>query len=47
MKYKYIGNLIPKMTLLSQKEPLRELNFKRYGKEMAADAAELLRIFNF
>ena len=27
----HIGNLIPKTALLSQKEALRESNFKRYG----------------
>ena len=30
-KYIHIGNLIPKTALLSQKEALRESNFKRYG----------------
>jgi len=28
----HIGNLIPKTALLSQKEALRESNFKRYGR---------------
>ena len=31
-KYIHIGNLIPKTALLSQKEALRESNFKRYGR---------------
>ena len=31
-KYIHVGNLIPKTALLSQKEALRESNFKRYGR---------------
>jgi hypothetical protein len=34
VKCKHIGNLIPKTALLSQKEALRESNFKRYGRGM-------------
>jgi hypothetical protein len=43
----HIENLIPKTALSSQKAALRESNFKRHGREMAAEPAELLRIFNF